>query len=96
MGAVFGIGSAFGARCRLYVPHQGAYEKTAFMDVEFLCGYSLGILFLLLPLVVGGTAVAIFILNREGLSFGKSIAYAWLTAVLDNLFFVPDSTKAFN
>ena len=40
------------------------------------------------PSVVGGTAVAIFILNREGLSFGKSIAYAWLTAVLDNLFFV--------
>lgn len=40
------------------------------------------------PSIVGGTTVAIFILNREGLSFGKSIAYAWLTAVLDNMFFV--------
>lgn len=40
------------------------------------------------PSVVGGTAVAIFILNREGLSFGKSMAYVMMTALLDNLFFI--------
>lgn len=40
------------------------------------------------PSVVGGTAVATFILNREGLSFGKSMAYVMMTALLDNLFFV--------
>lgn len=40
------------------------------------------------PSVVGGTAVAVFILHREGLRFGKALAYVMLTAVLDNLFFV--------
>ncbi len=40
------------------------------------------------PSVVGGTAVAVFILTIEGLKFGKSLAYVMLTAILDNMFFV--------
>lgn len=40
------------------------------------------------PSVVGGSAVAVFILNKENISFGKSLAYVLLTAVLDNLFFI--------
>ncbi|MBL6446161.1 flippase-like domain-containing protein [Fulvivirga sp. 29W222] len=40
------------------------------------------------PSVVGGTAVAVFILLKEGINLGKSIAYTMLTAILDNLFFV--------
>ncbi|MCA6078665.1 lysylphosphatidylglycerol synthase transmembrane domain-containing protein [Fulvivirga sedimenti] len=40
------------------------------------------------PSVVGGTAVAVFILVKEGISLGKSLAYVMLTAILDNLFFV--------
>lgn len=40
------------------------------------------------PSVVGGTAIAIFIINKEGITFGKSLSYVMLTAVLDNLFFV--------
>ena len=40
------------------------------------------------PSVVGGTAVAIFILNKEGIKMGKAIAYVMVTAILDNLFFV--------
>ncbi len=40
------------------------------------------------PSVVGGTAVAVFILTIEGIAFGKSLAYVMLTAILDNLFFV--------
>jgi glycosyltransferase 2 family protein len=40
------------------------------------------------PSAVGGTAVATFILNREGISFGRSLAYVMLTAVLDNTFFM--------
>ncbi|MFT5617274.1 MAG: hypothetical protein ACI85I_000490 [Arenicella sp.] len=42
----------------------------------------------LTPSVVGGTAVVMFIINKEGIPFGKSLAYVMLTAVLDNLFFV--------
>ncbi len=40
------------------------------------------------PSVVGGTAVAVFILMKEGIHLGKSLAYVMLTAILDNLFFV--------
>ncbi len=40
------------------------------------------------PSAVGGTAVAVFILMKEGLTFGKALAYALLTAILDNGFFL--------
>jgi len=40
------------------------------------------------PSIVGGTAVAVFILHKEGIKLGKSIAYVMLTAIMDNLFFV--------
>lgn len=40
------------------------------------------------PSVVGGTAVAVFILLKEGVSLGKSLALVMLTAIMDNLIFV--------
>ncbi len=40
------------------------------------------------PSVVGGTTVAMFFMNKEGIPFGKAMAYVLLTAILDNLFFV--------
>lgn len=40
------------------------------------------------PSVVGGTLVAIFIINNMGISFGKSLAYVMITAIFDNLFFI--------
>lgn len=40
------------------------------------------------PSVVGGTAVAVFILLKEGIKFGRSLAYVLLTATLDNMFFI--------
>lgn len=40
------------------------------------------------PSVVGGTSVAVFIMNKEKISFGKALSYVMLTAILDNLFFV--------
>lgn len=47
------------------------------------------------PSVVGGTAIAIFIINKEGIAFGKSLSYVMLTAVLDNSFFVLAATLVF-
>ncbi len=40
------------------------------------------------PSVVGGTAVVVFIIWKEGINLGKSLSYVMLTAVFDNLFFV--------
>ncbi len=40
------------------------------------------------PSVVGGSGIAIFILNREGISLGKSTATVFVTAMLDELFYI--------
>lgn len=40
------------------------------------------------PGVVGGAAVAMFILNRETVPFGKATAIVIITAFMDNLFYV--------
>jgi len=40
------------------------------------------------PSAVGGTAVAVFIMNKEQIPLGKSLAYVMITAVLDNCFFI--------
>ena len=40
------------------------------------------------PSVVGGGLVAIFLLSKEGLSLGRSIAYIVVTGIMDNLFFL--------
>ncbi len=40
------------------------------------------------PTVVGGSAVAVYIVHREGISTGRSTALVLITAFLDELFFV--------
>jgi glycosyltransferase 2 family protein len=40
------------------------------------------------PSAVGGTAIAAFLLLKEGISFGKSLAYVLVSAILDNMFFI--------
>ncbi len=40
------------------------------------------------PSVVGGSGVALFILNKEGVNAGKSTAIVMITALLDELFYV--------
>ncbi len=46
------------------------------------------------PPVIGATAVLVFIMLREGLSFGKALAYTMLAAIMDNLFFLTASPIA--
>ncbi len=40
------------------------------------------------PSVVGGSGVAMFILNREGIKLGKSTAIVMVSALLDELFYI--------
>jgi len=42
----------------------------------------------ILPSAVGGTSVAPFLLNKEGITLGKSLAYVMVTALLDNMYYV--------
>ena len=41
-----------------------------------------------LPSAVGGTSAAPFLLSKEGISLGKSLAYVMVTALLDNVYYV--------
>jgi len=47
------------------------------------------------PSVVGGGVVAIFLLLKEGISLGRSLAYVIITSVLDNLFFISATSLGF-
>lgn len=40
------------------------------------------------PSIVGGSAVAVFIVNKEGIKFGRSTAIVLVTAMLDELFYI--------
>ncbi len=40
------------------------------------------------PSVVGGSGIAMFIINREGINMGKSTAIVMITALLDELFYI--------
>lgn len=42
----------------------------------------------LTPSVVGGSGVAIFILNREGVNLGRSTATIFVTAMMDEVFYI--------
>lgn len=47
------------------------------------------------PSVVGGSLVAIFLLLKEGITFGKSLAYVIITSIFDNLFFIGATSLGF-
>ena len=40
------------------------------------------------PSVVGGSAVALYIVNKEGINMGKTTAIVFMTAMLDELFYI--------
>ncbi|NJL13646.1 MAG: flippase-like domain-containing protein [Microscillaceae bacterium] len=66
-----------------YLTRKGLSWKGSFYTIilwEFSSAIS--------PSAVGGTALASFLLLKEGLSFGKSLAYVLVSAILDNLFFI--------
>ncbi len=66
-----------------YLSEKGLSWKGSFYTImlwEFSSALS--------PSAVGGTAVATFLLFKEGISFGKSLAYVLVSAILDNLFFI--------
>ncbi len=42
----------------------------------------------LTPSIVGGSGVAIFVLNREGMNFGRATSVVFVTALMDELFYI--------
>jgi uncharacterized protein (TIRG00374 family) len=84
MGLVMMVGRDFFymVRLKMLAPNQLTWKKSFNVIIlwEFASALS--------PGVVGGTAVAMFILKREGINLGKSTTMVMLTAIFDNLFYL--------
>ena len=69
-------------RIRVLTDNQISWRNS--FDVIFLWEFASA----LSPSVVGGSAVAIFIVNKEGINTGRSTALVLITSLLDELFYV--------
>ena len=84
MAVVFTIGRDFFYMMRIRILSKKHLSWKASFYVILLWEFASAIS----PGVVGGAAVAMFILNRESIAFGRATAMVIITAFMDNLFFV--------
>ena len=73
---------AYMYRIRLLTDKQLSWRKS--FDVIMLWEFGSSVT----PSVVGGSALALYIVNREGINFGKTTAIVFTTSLLDELFYV--------
>lgn len=73
---------AYMYRIRVLTDNQITWRNS--FDIIMLWEFSSAVT----PGIVGGTGVALYILNKEGLSAGKSTALVMLTALFDQLFYI--------
>ncbi len=69
---------------RLRILSEGDFSWRQCFNVIMLWEFSSAIT----PSAIGGTGVAVFFVNREGLSFGRSTAVVMATSFLDELYFI--------
>jgi len=80
----FVIGRDFGLSWRFHTIAGGDLSWRRAVKVDLMCAFTSAIT----PSVVGGSALAIFYLNREGIKVGRAMALTLTTLFLDELFFV--------
>ena len=73
---------AYMYRIRVLTDNQISWRNS--FDVIMLWEFSSAVT----PGIVGGTGVALYILNKEGLSVGKSTSTVMITALFDQLFYI--------
>jgi glycosyltransferase 2 family protein len=69
-------------RIRILTDGQLSWRKS--FDVIMLWEFASAIT----PSIIGGSAIALYILNREGVSMGRTTAIVLITAFLDELFYI--------
>lgn len=69
-------------RIKVLTKHEISWRKA--FDVIMLWEFASAIS----PSVVGGSGVALFIVNREGIKLGRSTAVVMVTALMDELFYI--------
>ena len=80
----FMFGRDFFYALRIWILCKGVFKFSRAIVVTMIWEFASA----LSPGVVGGAAVAMFIINREGVPLGRSTAIIVITALMDNLFFV--------
>lgn len=81
---VFMVGRDFGYVWRIRILTKESLSWKQSLNVILLWEFASA----LSPGVIGGTAVAMFILNKEKIALGRSTAIVVITAMMDNLFYV--------
>lgn len=78
------FGRDFGLAWRFHTIAAGDLTWKRAFRTDIMCAFTSAIT----PSVVGGSALAIFYLNREGIGIGRATALTLTTLFLDELFFV--------
>jgi len=81
---VFVAGRDFGLTWRFRTICDGTLSWSRALRVDIMCAFTSAIT----PSAVGGSALAVFYLNREGVSIGRATTLTLTTLFLDELFFV--------
>lgn len=84
LAVLFVVGRDFGLAWRFHTIAAGDLTWKRSFRVDIMCAFTSAIT----PSVVGGSALAIFYLNREGISLGRATTLTLTTLFLDELFFV--------
>ncbi|MCM1067613.1 MAG: flippase-like domain-containing protein [Muribaculaceae bacterium] len=84
LAALFVIGRDFGLAWRFHTIADGDLTWKRAVRTDIMCAFTSAIT----PSVVGGSALAIFYLNREGIALGRATTLTLTTLFLDELFFV--------
>lgn len=82
--ALFVVGRDFGLAWRFHTIAHGDLTWKRAVRTDIMCAFTSAIT----PSVVGGSALAIFYLNREGIKLGRATTLTLTTLFLDELFFV--------
>lgn len=84
LAALFVVGRDFGLAWRFHTIAAGDLTWSRAIRTDIMCAFTSAIT----PSVVGGSALAIFYLNREGIALGRATTLTLTTLFLDELFFV--------
>ena len=84
LAALFVLGRDFGLAWRFHTLGGGDISWLSAIRTDIMCAFTSAIT----PSVVGGSALAVFYLNREGISVGRATTLTLTTLFLDELFFV--------
>lgn len=84
LAVLFVMGRDFGLTWRFHTITDGSLSWARALRVDIMCAFTSAVT----PSAVGGSALAIFYLNREGVTVGRATTLTLTTLLLDEMFFV--------